>query len=126
MTTPVAWIAFTKSRPLEGCSIDFDGGEFYYAELCIPLETQIDTLKSISEIINLSQKFLIADKLELVEISKIIKFAKDEWDANGDLNQEIITNALKSLDKAEIQVGSFRSEEIQEDSQLLISLQETE
>lgn len=112
MANKEVWIVFTKSSPLEGCSIDIDGCDYYFAEACVPVDTA--PTHSLDSIINKVRDELAKERLVLVDISKCIRYQEQEWSSNTAPNAELRKGAKKSLASGSIEFSGFRPEEIQQ------------
>ncbi|NOY16656.1 MAG: hypothetical protein GXP23_06990 [Gammaproteobacteria bacterium] len=114
MSNKDVWIAFTKNRPLEGCGIDFDGCEFYFTDICVPIEATPDKLVALGDIIEMVKCSLEESRLELVDISMLVRYKNGEWKTNTDSFNDINALAVKAGQSGKIVLSSFRSEEIEE------------
>lgn len=112
MTTKDVWIVFTKSSPLEGCSIDIDGCDYYFAEAYVPVDA--GPILSLDSIVNKVRDQLAKERLVLADISKCIRYQEKEWSSNSAPNAELHKGAKKSLVSGTIEFSGFRPEEIQE------------
>ena len=120
MTDKNIWIIFTKSKALDGCSIDIDGGEFYFTEVFVPSECIEDNPDSIKEMIGKTKQVLLNERLELTDISKSIRYQEDEWTEDTELNNEIQMTVKESIRSNQIKFNTFRSEEIQQTSRRFV------
>lgn len=111
MASKDVWIVFTKSSPLEGCSIDVDGRDYYFAEAYVPVD--VEPILSLDSIINKVKDVLAKERLVLVDISKCIRYNEQEWPADTAPSAEMHKGAKKSLASGAIEFSGFRSEEIQ-------------
>jgi len=114
MSSKDVWIAFTKSKPLEGCRIDFDGCEFYFADIYIPIETTSDKLVVLGDITEMVRCSLEENRLELTDISMLVRYKNGEWKMNTNGPNDVNALATKAKQSSEIVFSSFRSEEIEE------------
>lgn len=122
MANKEVWIVFTKNLPLEGCSIDVDGCDYYFAEAYVPVDTA-PTL-SLDLIINNVRNELTKERLLLVDVSKCIHYKKQEWSSETAPNTELHKSAKKSLVSELIEFSGFRSEEVQKLYQYSYSVRE--
>lgn len=111
------WIAFTKSRPLPGCDLDLDGCEFYFCEAYIPVSVTTDPQNTFEEIIGKTRNALLDSKFELVDVSKIIRFDPHEWEVIGDTGNDVHELAKSTETSQKTILSSFRSEEVEEETQ---------
>ncbi|MCO1333112.1 hypothetical protein MO867_02045 [Microbulbifer sp. OS29] len=114
MTTKQTWIVVTKSRPLEGCDIDIDGCEFYFADAYVSLPGEIGGAKALSSVLEKVQKKLEDDRFELAEVKMCMQFLPEEWVDQTDGVYPMHELASSSLDTDDVILGGYRSEEIQE------------
>jgi len=114
MSNKDVWIAFTKSRPLEGCCIDFDGCEFYFADIYVSIETIPDKLVALGDITEMVRHSLEENCLELVDISMLVRYKNGEWKSRTNSFNDVNALAVKAKQSSEIVFSSFRSEEIEE------------
>ncbi|HTF95494.1 MAG TPA: hypothetical protein VL995_05120 [Cellvibrio sp.] len=112
MANKDVWIVFTKSSPLDGCSIDIDSCDYYFAEAYVPVD--VTPIRSLDSIINKVKDELAKARLALTDVSKCIRYKEDEWSADTAPNTEVRKMAKKSLAYGAIEFSGFRSEEIQE------------
>ncbi len=113
MTTKQTWITVTKSRPLEGCDIDIDGCDFYFADAYIALSEEECGSKAILTILDNVEKALQSDRLELVEVKMCARFFPEEWVDQTDSIDTMHSLANRALEAEDVVFSSFRSEEIQ-------------
>ena len=123
MTNKEVWIVFTKNSPLEGCSIDIDGCDFYFAEIYVPIEISSGTT-SFETIVNQAKNALAAERLVLVDVPKCVRYYEQEWTLDTAMNKEVHALAAQALASGEIQFGGFRPEEIEELCQYHLSMNE--
>jgi hypothetical protein len=123
MTNKEVWIVFTKNSPLEVCSIDIDGCDFYFAEVYVPIESNSGTT-SLDTIINHAKDALAAERLVLVDVPKCVRYSEQEWTLDTAMNKEVHTLAKQALVSGAVQFGGFRSEEIEELCQYHLSMNE--
>jgi len=109
------WIVFTKSKALEGCPINIDGCDFYFAEAFVPVDRNEGEVDNIEQVIERTKQALLTEKLDLNDISKCIRYKEVEWSEGTNLNDEIRATADKALQTNEVEFNVFRSKEIQED-----------
>ncbi len=119
MESKQVWIVFTKSRPLDGCTIDVDGGEFLYAEVFVPFAGIASDGGSISRIVDDAAQALAEARIALHEISKCLCYHPDEWQERTDMNANIHENSKNALEANSVIIGGFRSEEIEADCRYL-------
>lgn len=112
MPSKNVWIVFTKSSPLESCSIDIDGCDFYFAEVYVPLEEAAS--RSLDSVITRAKAALLDERLELVDVSKCIRYKEQEWSFDTPMNVEVHKLAKRALASGVVEFGGFRSEEIEE------------
>ncbi|PUA30459.1 MAG: hypothetical protein B0W54_08180 [Cellvibrio sp. 79] len=124
MANKEVWIVFTKNSPLEGCSIDIDGCDYYFAEAYVPID--VAPILSLDSIINKVKDELAQARLALTDISKCIRYKEDEWSADTAPNAEVRKMAKKSLASGAIEFSGFRPEEIQELYQYTYNVRELE
>ncbi len=114
MTTKQTWIVVTKSRPLEGCDIDIDGCEFYFADAYIALSEDVSGSKVLVTILDKIEKALLSDRLELAEVKMCARFLPEEWVDQTDAIDTMHALVNKALETEGVVFSGFRSEEIQE------------
>lgn len=108
------WIIFTKSEALDGCSIDFDGCNYYFAEAYVPIEEGELGNTSIASILDQVKEALLEDKLVLMDVLKCLRYKKDEWCADSEMEKEVHKLAAEAFSSGTITFSGFRSEEIQD------------
>lgn len=104
------WVVFTKSRAMQGCSIDIGGGEFYYAEAIVPLDGGSMDLEAISKRV---QSALAEIKLDLVSVSKLILYLESEWLTDADYLSNLKSLVAQVRLSDIVSFNGFRSEEIE-------------
>jgi len=114
MTSKEVWIVFTKSKPLEGCSIDIDGCDFYFSEAYVPVDRDGQEMTSIAKVVNRAKEALLEDRLVLSDVSKCLRYHKEHWDVDTVMNKEVHSAAAQALSSNKVEFGGFRSEEIEE------------
>ncbi len=114
MVNKEVWIVFTKSEPLDGCSIDIDGCDFYFTEAYVPVESKDFNVTSLEPIVSRAKQSLLDDKLVLVDVSKCLRYREEEWLSNSEMDKEVHVLAAKALSSGTVRFGGFRSEEIEE------------
>jgi len=114
MSNKDVWVVFTKSRPLEGCDIDFDGCEFYFVDIYVPVETTPDKLVALGDITEMVRHSLEESRLELADISMLVRYENGEWKSKANSCNDVNALALQAKESSEIVFSSFRSEEIEE------------
>jgi hypothetical protein len=124
MANKEVWIVFTKNSPLEGCSIDIDGCDYYFAEAYVPVD--VAPILSLDSIINKVKDELAQERLVLTDVSKCIRYKEDEWSADTAPNAEVRKMAKKSLASGTVEFSGFRPEEIQELYQYTYNVRELE
>ncbi|MFT7561222.1 MAG: hypothetical protein ACI93R_003148 [Flavobacteriales bacterium] len=72
MDSKSLWIVSTKSKPLDGCSIELDGSDFYYVECLIPAS-------SFDEANGLIESLLQGKHMALLEVIKCEPYSSDSW-----------------------------------------------
>lgn len=114
MENKAFWILFTKNKPMEKCKIRFDDSEYYTVEVCVPV-AESKGLQQLDAIINQAKQRLLESQVELSDVSKCIRYIAKEWQEQTELNDEIreLVNATQASGKVE--VGCFRSEEVEEE-----------
>ncbi|WP_308365372.1 MULTISPECIES: hypothetical protein [unclassified Microbulbifer] len=110
------WIVFSKSRPLPGCDLDFDGCEFYFCEAYVPVDTPNDPQIAFEEIIGKTRNELLNKRFDLVDISMIIRFDPSQWEVIGDSGNNVHKFAKSAEASQNITFSGFRSEEIEEET----------
>lgn len=113
MANKEVWIVFTKCTPLDGCSIDIDGCEFYFVEAYIAVENTATGPSSLHAICNRANEALLDFKLELKDISKCLRYRAEEWISDTELNREVHALALKALSSDSVAFGGFKPEDIE-------------
>ena len=113
MKNKEVWIVFTKSKPLEGCSIDFDGCDFYFSEIYVPVVHDGHEMTSLEGIVNRAKDLLLEDRLMLSDVSKCFRYHKEHWGVNTEMNKAVHVNAARALSSNQVEVGEFRTEEIE-------------
>ncbi|MBU6953772.1 hypothetical protein [Hahella sp. HN01] len=108
------WIAFTKSRPLSGCSIDVDGCEFYFAEVYVPMVSAGESPSNFEAILSKVKSELLENRLELADISALIRYEEDQWEIHSNSENDVNTFATLARLSESIVFSGFRSEEIEE------------
>lgn len=108
------WIAFIKSKPLEGCGIDIDGSDYYFAEAYVPVNHTEIELVSFDNVIAKIKNSLLEGRLILCYISKCIRYQQEHWNTDTDSNKEAHSLAESALSSNKVEFGAFRSEEIEE------------
>ena len=108
------WIVFIKSEALDGCSIDIDGCNFYFAEAYVPVDGEEFSSTSFESILNRVKQSLLDDKLVLADISKCLRYSEDEWGSDSDMEKSVHLLAASARSSGTIKFSSFRSEEIEE------------
>jgi hypothetical protein len=126
MTLKQTWIVVTKSKPLEGCEIDFDGCDFYFADAYVALPKEMKSTQAIITALNKIEKVLEQDRLELTEIKLCAHFLPEEWIDQTDSIETMHALAASALETDDVVLSGFRSEEIQELYQYHHSVQEHE
>lgn len=111
------WIVFTKSRPMPGCDLDFDGCEFYFCEAYVPVDTPTDPQIAFEEIIGKTRNELLDKKFQLVDISRIVRFDPSQWEVIGDSGNDTHQLAQSAKTSQNIVFSAFRSDEIEEETQ---------
>ncbi|GAB2196366.1 hypothetical protein [Sessilibacter sp. MAH4] len=104
----------TKSRPLEGCDIDIDGCDFYFADAYISLSEEECGSKAVVTILDKVEKALQSAHLELVEVKMCARFFPEEWVDQTDSIDTMHSLANRALETEDVVFSSFRTEEIQE------------
>ncbi len=112
-TSKDIWLVISKIKPIEGCTINHDGCEFYYVDGYVPVDSN-QSVKALELISNIIEKSLREKRLELVEILLCCKFKNENWIDNTAAPESIHDLASKSLELNSVQFGRFRSEEFQE------------
>ncbi|ABC28322.1 hypothetical protein HCH_01464 [Hahella chejuensis KCTC 2396] len=107
------WIAFTKSRPLSGCSIDIDGCEFYFAEAYVPIISAEESLPNLEVIMSKVKNALLENRLELADVSALIRYEEDQWEIHSDSENDVNAFAMLARLSESIVFSGFRSEEIE-------------
>lgn len=108
------WIIFTKSEALEGCSIDMDGCDYYFAEAYVPVNDGEFGLTSLESILSRVKQSLLDDKLVLADVSKCLRYKEEEWRSDSEMEKEVRVLAAKAFSSGVITFSSFKSEEIEE------------
>ncbi len=124
MTSKEVWIVFTKSKALEGCSIDVGGCDFYYSEAYVPVGFDEQEVTSLETVINRAKEVLLEKRLVLSDVSKCLRYHKEDWDVDTVMNKEVHSVAAKALFTSKVEFGTFRSEEIEERVQCQHNLKE--
>jgi hypothetical protein len=114
MTDKEVWIVSTKSSPLEGCDIDIDGCDFYFAEAFVPVASEINRLKRFEFVIASVEEALLEARLTLVDASKCLRYVEPEWGLDSEMEKETHAAASNALASNSITFSPFRSEEIEE------------
>lgn len=114
MSKKQTWIVVTKSRPLDGCDIDIDGCDFYFADAYVSLPSEIAGIKAPISALEKVQKKLESDHLELVGVMICAQFLPEEWLDQTDGVYTMHELASSALDTEDVVIGGYRSEEIQE------------
>jgi hypothetical protein len=114
MANRQVWILFTKSEPLDGCSIDMDGCDFYFAEAYVPVDAEDFGITSFESILDRVKQSLLEDKLVLTDVSKCLRYNKEEWHFDSEMEKETHALAAKALSSGSIMFSGFKSEEIEE------------
>ncbi|MBU6950185.1 hypothetical protein [Hahella sp. HN01] len=114
MTEKQTWIVVIKSRPLEGCEIDFDGCEFYFTDAYVSLPRKIGGAKALISILKKVQEKLEGDRLELSEVKMCVQFLPEEWVDQTDGVYPMHELATSSLDTEDVVLSGYRSQEIQD------------
>ena len=102
MSDKEIWIVSTKSRPLEGCSIDFDGSEFYTVESLVPAQSKDQATRPLKQA-------LLEAGFELAEILSAAPYKSKDW-ADQIQFPEIKEAALKSSKTGQLVFALFISE----------------
>lgn len=113
MSQADVWIVFTKCEPLEGCDVDFDGCDYYFAEAYVPVASKGDLIH-LDAVISRAQAALAESQFELNEVSKCLRYMPEEWQADTPPNMEVNKYAREAAESGNVQFGGFRSEEIEE------------
>lgn len=111
--TKQVWIVFTKSKALDGCSIDMDRCDFYFSEIYVPADNEEIGAASLETILTRVKQSLLEDKLVLIDVSKCLRYRADEWPSETALDIAVHNLAERALTTGSIQFSSFRSEEIE-------------
>ena len=114
MSNREVWVAFTKSRPLEGCGIDFDGSEFYFTSICVPVDETSDNLIDLGKIEELVKSSLLKKRLAIADISMLVRYKYGDWECKTDIFDDINKLAEKAMETGELAFSGFRPEEIEE------------
>ncbi len=108
------WVVFTRSKPLPGCPIDIDESKYYFSEVFVPLPEGADW-RQIAGIMVRVEQCLQESRLELIDVSKIIRYVENEWSEAVPMNAAIQALAEKSRVSEGVEISVFRSEEIEAD-----------
>ncbi|MFC1747973.1 hypothetical protein ACFL2V_04130 [Pseudomonadota bacterium] len=106
------WVLFTKSKPLPECEINFDGGDHYFVEVCVPAQKG-EAWQQIGNVIERARECLLESHFELCDVSKCIRYFADEWQEQTRHNNMIHEAAQKTLETGAITLGGFRSDEVE-------------
>lgn len=106
------WLIVAKSRPLPGCEINMDGGEYFFADAFVPIDPNSGVTAIAAAITRISES-LSEKKLELAEILLCAKFSADEWVDKTESIETLHQLANKAAAEGKIVFSGFRSEEIQ-------------
>ncbi|HEY6530600.1 MAG TPA: hypothetical protein VIZ65_18075 [Cellvibrionaceae bacterium] len=123
MSKHEVWIVFTKNEALDDCSIDVDGCDYYFVEAFVPVSAS-DASNQLDGIVKRVKAALAEDYLELKAVSKCLLYKPQEWQADTVLNKEINKYAQKAMATGLVEFGSFRSEEIEELTQIQLVMDE--
>lgn len=113
MTSKNVWIVVTKSKPLDGCEIDFDGCEFYFADAYVAIPNDVSGKNAVMFILEKIEKTLKDERLNLADVLMIMRFSPDEWVDQTDGVDSMHDLAAKALETEGVIFSGFRSEEIQ-------------
>jgi len=114
MSNSGIWIVFTKSKALDGCSINIDGSEFFFTEAFVPFDGNKNSIEVISYIFAEVKQALFEKKLVLSEISKCMHYTPDEWSGGSEMDIEIRRVAQIAVEINEITFNVFRTQDVQE------------
>jgi len=103
MSNSGIWIVFTKSKALDGCSINIDGSD-----------GNKNSIEVISYIFAEVKQALFEKKLVLSEISKCMHYTPDEWSGGSEMDIEIRRVAQIAVEINEITFNVFRTQDVQE------------
>lgn len=105
-------LVISKSRPLPGCEINMDGGEYYFADAFVPVGPNAGATAVVSAI-NRVAEALLEKKLELAEVLLCAKFSAEEWVDKTESIETLHQLANKAAAERKMIFSGFRSEEIQ-------------
>lgn len=105
-------LVVSKSRPLPGCEIDMDGGEYFFADIFVPIDSNSGGTAIATAITRVSEA-LLEKNLELVEVLLCAKFSAEEWVDKTESIETLHQLANKAAAEGKIVFSGFRSEEIQ-------------
>lgn len=114
MSDKQTWIVVTKCRSLEGCSIRFDGGDFYFVDAYVTIPSNVGGIEALIIVLEKIQKELKNDYLELTEVKMCAQFLPEEWFDQTDNGGSVHEFASQSQETESVVFSSFRTEEIQE------------
>ena len=114
MSNKQVWVIFTKSKPLPQCLINIDGGEYYFAEVCVAVETD-KGIPPLDPIIEQARQHLLESHLELLDVYKCIRYVPEEWPEETLLNRQIHAAAQKAQETGDIGLGGYRSNEVEDE-----------
>lgn len=106
------YLVVSKSRPLPGCEINMDGGEYFFADAFVPIDSNSGVTAIAAAITRVSES-LLEKKLELVEVLLCAKFSAEEWVDKTESIETLHQLANKAAAEGKIVFSGFRSEEIQ-------------
>ncbi len=114
MSKKQTWFAVTKSRPLDGCNIDIDGCDFYFADAYVAILEEACNARTLVIALDKIEKALQKEQLELSEVKICARFIPEEWVDQTDAIDTMHSLSNKALESEEVIFSGFRSEEIQD------------
>ena len=100
------WIVTAKLKALEGCSVDFDGSEFYFVECLLPASNESEATAPI-------EHAMCDERFELISIEHCSQYVASDWENEvqyGDIQEA----ANKAKESNELEFALFISSQVRD------------
>jgi len=102
MSEKSIWIVYSLSRVMEDCLVALDGKKYLMGETFVPANTMQEAISQI-------EGFLLAKKLELVDIPKCLRYDPQDWQDDSIKAQQVNEFGVRALNEVGPKFSIFAS-----------------